>query len=201
MIFNTSTGFNVEMKDVSFLDAGIHENVALAGVRFDRSPNGNLFIEFKFSKNGMSFTHTEYEPTKFGDEPDEKLQEKADTQVKRIMQIMKVWYSLSVLSFTASNFETFGNWVATMMNAADKSILVRIKVVYNNSGYTGLPRYWKYTFIESMAVEAKNSKIKELGIDLFQRPEAGDKEVESKTSSQVFSATVGAAVPNGDTPF
>lgn len=114
---------------------------------------------------------------------------------------MKVWYSLSVLSYIASNFETFGNWVATMMNAADKSILVRIKVVYNNSGYTGLPRYWKYTFIESMAVEAKDSKIKELGIDLFQRPEVGDKEAESKTSSQVFSATVGAAVPNDDMPF
>ena len=44
-------------------------------------------------------------------------------------------------------------------------------------------------------------KIKELGIDLFQRPEVGDKEAESKTSSQVFSATVGAAVPNDDMPF
>ena len=201
MIFNTSAGFNVEMKDVSFLDAGIHENVALAGVRFDRSPNGNLFIEFKFSKDGMSFTHTEYEPTRFGDEPDERLQEKADAQVKRITQIMKVWYVQSMLSYVANNFETFGNWVATMMNAADKSILARIKVVYNNSGYTGLPRYWRYTFIESMAIDIKDSKIKELKIDLFQRPESGDNEIESKSSAQVFSATVGAAVPNDDMPF
>ena len=201
MIFNTSTGFNVEMKDVSFLDAGIHENVALAGVRFDRSPNGNLFIEFRFSKDGMSFTHTEYEPTRFGDEPDERLQEKADAQVKRITQIMKVWYDQSMLSYIANNFEAFGNWVATMMNAADKSILARIKVVYNNSGYTGLPRYWRYTFIESMAIDIKDSKIKELKIDLFQRPESGDNEIESKSSAQVFSTTVGTAVPNDDMPF
>lgn len=201
MIFNTSTGFNVEMKDVSFLDAGIHENVAFAGSRFDRSPNGNLFIEFRFIKDGASFTHTEYEPTKYGDESDEKLQEKADAQVKRIMQIMKIYYKQELLSFNASTFEAFGNWVATMMNAADKSILVRIKVVYNNSGYTGLPRYWKYTFVEPMTVDAKNSKIKELGIDLFSRPEAGDKEIETKSSSQVFSASVGSTTANSDMPF
>ena len=77
MIFNTNTAFNIQKKDVKFLDAGIHEDVSLEKVRHDRSPNGNMFIEFTFAKDGTFMTHTEYEPTKFQDQTDAEFEKKS----------------------------------------------------------------------------------------------------------------------------
>lgn len=95
MIFNTNVGFDVQTKDVKYLEAGIHENVKLVSARIAQSSNGNNFIEFLFDKNGAKTTHTEYEPKKYGDETDESLQSKVDGQVSRIIQILKCFYKKS----------------------------------------------------------------------------------------------------------
>lgn len=198
MVFNTSTAFNIEKKDVKFLDAGIHENVSLEKVRHDKSPNGNEFIEFTFSKDGASMTHTEYAPQKFPDQTEDDFNSKVNKQVARVLQIMEVFYDRSKLSFTADSFATFASWVVALMNSADKSKKVRLKVVYSQSGYTTLPKYAVYTFIESMDVTAQNSKIKKLGIDSFVRPEtaAPDNEQPVATAAEVFSPNPSQATMN-----
>ena len=53
--------------------------------------------------------------------------------------------------------------------------MLRIKVVYNNSGYTTLPKYAKYRFIEPMTIVDKNeSVIVKLNIDQFEKPVIAD---------------------------
>ena len=202
MIFNTNAAFDIEKKDVKFLDAGIHENVSLEKVRSDKSPNnGNQFIEFTFSKDGATMTHTEYEPQKYSDQSEEDFNAKVNKQVARILQIMEAFYDRSKLSFTADSFSAFSAWVSALMNNADKSNKVRLKVVYGPTGYTTLPKYAVYTFIEPMTVSAQNSKIKKLGIDSFVRPETvADREEPTKASSEVFSQ-VTAPVVSGEMPF
>ena len=67
--------------------------------------------------------------------------------------------------------------VVNLLNAANKDILLKVKIVYNNKGYTTLPTYCKFTFIEPMNLpEGQKSKITELNIDLFVRPVVADKE-------------------------
>ena len=202
MMFNTTTAFDIQKKDVKFLDAGIHEDVSLEKVRHEKSPNGNLFLEFTFSKDGASMTHTEYEPTKFPDQTQAEFESKINTQVARILQIMEVFYDRSQLNFNADSFSTFAAWVATLMNSADKTKKARLKVVYGNNGYTTLPKYAVYTFIESMDIAKDNSKIAKLGIDNFTRPETTqpDSEEKSTSSSAVFSSASTGQLEN-DTPF
>lgn len=202
MIFNTNNAFQLEKKDVSFLGAGIHENVEFAGVRNEKSANGNSFIEFKFIKDGAALTQTEYEPTKFGDQTDAEFESKANKQVARILQILSPWYSKEQLSnFTADSFEVFAKWVADLMNAVDKTKLVRLKVVYGQNGYTSLPKYAFYTFIEPMTIPTESSKISKLNIDSFERPIIGDKEQATKSSAEVFTAPAVAKPVNNDLPF
>ena len=199
MVFNTSSAFDIQKKDVKFLDAGIHENVSLEKVRYDKSPNGNEFIEFTFSKDGAAMTHTEYAPQKYNDQTEEEFNSKVNKQVSRILQIMEVFYDRSKLSFQADSFATFASWVVALMSNIDKTQKVRIKVVYSNTGYTTLPKYAVYTFIESMNVSAEKSKIKKLGIDSFTRPEtsAPDNEEPSQSAASVFSTPVVAEVQSG----
>lgn len=201
MVFNTSSAFDIQKKDVKFLDAGIHENVSLERVRHDKSPNGNEFIEFTFSKDGASMTHTEYAPQKYSDQTEEEFNSKVNKQVSRILQIMEVFYDRSKLSFQADTFSTFAGWVVALMNGADKSQKVRLKVVYSNTGYTTLPKYAVYTFIESMSVSSEKSKIKKLGIDSFIRPAAADADSEEQVTEAAAVFSVKKEDDGGEMPF
>jgi hypothetical protein len=198
MIFSTQNAFGVEKKDVAYLDGGIHEDALFVGVRKEKSTNGNLFIEFEFSKEGSKLTHTEWEPNKNEGQSDEDFNSKANNQVARILQIMGVFYSKEELqNFTFETFDTLYSWVKSLMDVVDKTKKLRIKAVYGQSGFTSLPKYAKYTFIESMDIPKDKSKIKELAIDTFKRPQLGDTEVNSQSSANVFGAKVEAAA----TPF
>jgi len=113
---------------------------------------------------------------------------------------MSVWYTKDQLSnFSYDSFEAFFKWVTDLMNAVDKTKLVRLKIVYGQNGYTSLPKYSVYTFIESMEIPTEKSKIAKLAIDLFERPVLGDKENAEKSSAEVFTAT--PTVANNDLPF
>ena len=187
-MYNTNKALQTERKDVAFLSAGIHENVALLNVRSEKSQNGNNFIEFKFTKDGSTLSHTEYEPKKFGTMTDAELTEKADKQAARILQIMGAFFTKEQLSnFEANTFTEFGEWVTRLMAVADKSKLVRLKAVYNNS-FVGLPKYNKYTFIEPMTIERDKSMIRELTIDTFIKPESGDVEEQSTSAASTFAS-------------
>ena len=163
--------------DSKYLDAGIHDNVKVEEASVRKSPTDKTFLEIKFTKDGKIMTHTEWEARKRDDETTESYEAKCDRQVSRMLQILKCFYPKESLVFTGSSFKEFVDWVAAMINAADKNKLVKVKIVYNDSGYTTLPKYSAFQFIEPMILpEGETSKIAKLGIDLFERPIVADKE-------------------------
>ena len=166
----------IEKNDTKYIPAGIQENVALKSARVTTSPQGNMFLEIVFEKDGATLTQTEWKPTKFGNMTEEDLQKKEDTQFSRMMQILLCFYKDEELVFNATSFADWAAEIADYLNKADKSKLLRVKIIYNNKGYTTLPTYAKYTFIEPMSVSKEDSAIVELGIDKFTRPVVADKE-------------------------
>lgn len=201
MIYSTELANKIETTDVlksKYLEAGIHDNVQLVGAKVDKSINGNIFLEIRFTKDSKELIHTEWESTKKPDESDEECQLRGSKQVKRIMQILSCFYPKQLLTFTGSSYKEFVDWVANLLNAADKNILVRVKVVYNRKGYTTLPNYCKFTFIEPMNLpEGETSKIAELSIDQFTKPIVADTEVR-EANPLLSTSTKGEA---DDLPF
>lgn len=191
----------IVMKDVAFLGAGIHDNVKFDSLRIDKSPiKGNYFIEFKFDKDGKTMTHTEWEPSRStpqGTLSEKEFLDKCDKQFRRLSQILKCWYSKEQLSFNGESFKELIDWVKEKLDNVDKSKLLRIKVVYNDKGYTTLPKYAAYTFIETMeAVEKGEGKITELGMDQFTKPVVADLEKSNPSPYAVAEGTV----DNNDNP-
>lgn len=201
MIYSTELANQIQESKNKYLEAGIHDNVKFVSARVDKSINGNIFIEFKFEKDEQTMTHTEWESTKKPIESEEDFQNRANRQVKRILQILSCFYPKEALVFAGSSFSEFANWVVNLLNAANKDILLRVKIVYNNKGYTTLPNYCKFTFIEPMNLpEGQVSKITELNIDVFVRPITADKETTDVNPLDKVDKGV-ADTQNDDLPF
>ena len=201
MIYSTKLANQIQESKNKYLEAGIHDNVKFVSARVDKSINGNIFIEFKFEKDEQTMTHTEWESTKKPMESEEDFQNRANRQVKRILQILSCFYPKEALVFAGSSFSEFANWVVNLLNAANKDILLRVKIVYNNKGYTTLPNYCKFTFIEPMNLpEGQVSKITELNIDVFVRPITADKETTDVNPLDKVDKGV-ADTQNDDLPF
>lgn len=201
MIYSTELANQIQESKNKYLEAGIHDNVKFVSARVGKSINGNIFIEFKFEKDEQTMTHTEWESTKKPMESEEDFQNRANRQVKRILQILSCFYPKEALVFAGSSFSEFANWVVNLLNAANKDILLRVKIVYNNKGYTTLPNYCKFTFIEPMNLpEGQVSKITELNIDVFVRPITADKETTDVNPLDKVDKGV-ADTQNDDLPF
>lgn len=166
----------ITKNDIKYIPAGIQENVALKSARVTTSPQGNLFLEIVFEKDGATLIQTEWKPTRFGNMTVEDVQKKEDNQFSRMMQILLCFYKDEELIFNSTTFEDWAKEISDYLNKADKTKLLRVKIVYNNKGYTTLPTYAKYTFIEPMTISKEDSTIVELGIDKFTRPVVADKE-------------------------
>ena len=183
--------------DVKFIPAGIHENVTLKSARVAESPTGLKFLEIVFEKDGATLTQTEWKPTKFEGMDDSALQKKEDTQFSRMMQILLCWYSDEQLVFNGTSFEEFSQEVVNYLNNADKSKKLRVKIVYNDKGYTTLPSYARYTFIEPMVLpEGQTSSITELRIDNFTKPVVADTETPVANLTSISTSSDNAD-PNG----
>lgn len=183
--------------DVKFIPAGIHENVTLKSARVAESPTGLKFLEIVFEKNGATLTQTEWKPIKFEGMDDSALQKKEDTQFSRMMQILLCWYSDEQLVFNGTSFEEFSQEVVNYLNNADKSKKLRVKIVYNDKGYTTLPSYARYTFIEPMVLpEGQTSSITELRIDNFTKPVVADTETPVANLTSISTSSDNAD-PNG----
>lgn len=200
MVFSTELAEKIEVNNGNkYLEAGIHDDVKLVSARAATSINSNKFLEIKFEKEGKELVHTEWEPTPNPTVSAEENQKKATNQVSRIMQILKCFYPKEALTFSGESYSEFINWVVNLLNAADKSKLVRLKVVYNSKGYTTLPNYAKFMFIEPMNLpEGQSSKISILGIDTIVKPNIiADKETVETNPLESTNTTSSA----NDLPF
>lgn len=194
-MYSKERASQVIKKDIKYIPAGIQENVALESARLAESPTGRSYIEIKFSKDGATMTRTEWEPRRTEMDTDETYQSKEDKQFSRVMQILLCFYKDEELVFNCSTFKEWATEVVNYLNKADKTKLVRAKVVYDDRGYATLPQYAAYTFIEPMTVET--SSIIELGIDRFTRPVIAD--VEKPADPLTVTSTTEEA--GSDLPF
>ena len=158
-----------------YMSAGIKDNVKLAEVRVDKSPNGNDFIEITFSdEDGRTVTMTEWKNkinSWIKDEAD--LQKNDDKQFGRILQILSCFYPDEALQVELDSFNSMINWVNTMLgNVIATNKPLRLKIVYNNSGYTTTSH--NGIFIEPMDVA--QTEIEKLPRDRFERPVVADQE-------------------------
>lgn len=181
MAYSKQRAASISKNDIKYIPAGIIEDVVLKSVRTEVSPNGNRFLEIIFEKDGATLVHTEWEPTLGGYvTTEEQLQTKMDKQYSRMLQILSCYYKDEETDFNGESFDQFAKWVTNMLNNVDKSKKLRVKIVYNDKGYTTLPNYAKYTFIEPMELpEGKVSSIAMLNIDQFTKPVVADKEVKN----------------------
>lgn len=202
MLYSTELANKIETIDSSnkYLEPGIQEDVSLVSARTEKSINGNAFLEVKFEKDGKSLAHTEWEPSKRETETDEDYQSRVSRQVKRVLQILSCFYPKDALIFAGATYKEFAEWAVNLLNNADKTKLVRVKIVYNNKGYTTLPNYCKYTFIEPMELpEGEKSKIAIMNIDQITRPVVADNE--QKEENPLENLTNTTTSTNDDLPF
>ena len=158
-----------------YMSAGIKDNVKLAEVRVDKSPNGNDFIEITFSdEDGRTVTMTEWKNKINSWIKDEtELQKNDDKQFGRILQILSCFYPDEALQVELDSFNSMINWVNTMLgNVIATNKPLRLKIVYNNSGYTTTSH--NGIFIEPMDVA--QTEIEKLPRDRFERPVVADQE-------------------------
>jgi hypothetical protein len=190
-IFSTKLVNDIAINDVSFLDAGIHENIKLQDIRIDKSPkNGNDYLELTFvNPEGKTLKETIWVPTKFAGQSDAEFEERNKKLMTRLMQILWSYYEKDSLEFTSGSWLDGFTWLKEKLDAKKEDILVRVKVVYGNPNeegkqYAQLPKYWQYTFIEPMTVE--KSRINKLSIDSFERVVKADKEQKTATGFDTF---------------
>ena len=190
-----------------YMPAGINEGVRIDKVEVKTSPNGNKMFDITFiNESGQTAVHTEWEPKMapwMKDKSD--LERNQARQYKKMMQILLCYYKDEQINFEGESFAEFANWIATMINVADKSKLLRLKLVYNKDGYTTLPTAVDDPFIEPMLLaDGEEYKIKINAKDVVVRPVVADKEIKNDnpfmtTTPEV--ATAAFSAPTNDLPF
>ena len=189
-----------------YMNAGINENVTLDKVEVKVSPNGNKMFDITFvNEQGQTAVHTEWEPKMahwMKDKTD--LERNQARQFKKMLQILLCFYKDEQINFEGEDFMSFADYIATMLNAADKTKKLRLKLVYNKDGYTTIPTAVDDTFIESMDITESNIKI--TAKDIVVRPVIADKETKNDnpfttmTAAPVFTKpTVAAAAFSNNT--
>lgn len=172
-----------------YMNAGINENVTLDKVEVKVSPNGNKMFDITFvNEQGQTAVHTEWEPKMapwMKDKTD--LERNQARQFKKMLQILLCFYKDEQINFEGEDFMSFANYIATMLNAADKTKKLRLKLVYNKDGYTTIPTAVDDTFIEPMDITESNIKI--TAKDVVVRPVIADKETKNDNPFTTMTAT------------
>jgi len=186
-MFSTELAKTITSKESSFMDAGIHDNIALVSYRLEKSPNGIDFIEFTYQNDlGQQLKQTEYAPSKFANQTDDEFKVSVAKKLKKIMDIVECFYTKGTQNFDAATYYDFCNWVVGLLDKADKTIKLRVKAVYQPNGYVSVPKQAQYTYIERMDVE--KTAIAKLSIDLFERPIVADKEETKANGLETFTS-------------
>jgi len=171
----------------TFIKAGIVEPLFLKNVVSDTGKNGSNFIAFYFEdEHGNKMSHTEFEPSSLIpiNEMDIKQREeflgKVENQKERIKQIIKAYLPNEKFNYKPDSFKEYAEIIVRILKGKCEDVPVRAKIVYNDKGFTTLPKYSKYKFIEPTSISKESSRISPLSIDVFTRPEKPAPNVHSK---------------------
>lgn len=171
----------------SYMPVGINTDVTLSEVNVNKTQNGRDFLEIVFSnKDDQTAKMTFWKNEKnMWVKTDEELQHRDDQQFGQILQLIDSFYETRPEA-EFNNFLEMINWVKeklTPMIEAKK--LLRIKVVYDNKGYTKVSTLG--IFVEPMTVT--ESQIKIFKKDLLERPVVADTEPATDPLSALNNAT------------
>lgn len=200
-MFSTKKAKEYNQTLSKFLSVGIHENVDIESVKLGTSPNkGSKFIEIVYVKDGQTVTKTEWEPQRWGNQTDKEFDAKNHNFIGRLQQILECYYDANdpAIECECETFDQLANWFINLINNRDKSVLVRLKVVYNKDGYTCTPDYSKYAFIEPMSADetwfttVKREKMVIRSNDKMERPIVADK---VQTVANPFQESTSTSVP------
>ena len=175
-MYNTKTAITGNNEDFisNYMKVGINDNVTLKEVNVNKTQNGRDFLEVIFSnENDQTAKMTFWKNEKnIWVKTDEELQHKDDQQFGQILQLIDSFYETRPEA-EFNNFLEMINWVKeklTPMIEAKK--LLRIKVVYDNKGYTKVSTLG--IFVEPMTVT--ETQVKLFKKDLLERPVVADTE-------------------------
>lgn len=152
--FGENTGASV------YLPGGIHQNVTLKSIDFEPAKEGaEKALRFKFEKEGMNFIHTEFKITKEGIERAAKLFQKSAKEVgadefkkqgERLKHLLVAFYPETKIQLTGDGWEDFCKKYLELAGDLFKGEQFRLKVIYNNKGYTTFPNRAISPFIQNM---------------------------------------------------
>jgi hypothetical protein len=172
----------------TYVQAGIQDNLKLVDVQFKTvERTGNQFLAFYFEdKLGNPLSYTEWPPKPSKPIEAMSLEEKSKYlefyigwpmgRLRQILEVFKGEIDYDKTPIEGNTFKEIVEKFIAVLGDSYKDKLVRVKVVYDNKGYTTLPKNPKFTFIEDMSVSKEDSKIQVLPGDLFERPAKGDVE-------------------------
>jgi hypothetical protein len=187
----------------TYVQGGIQDNLKLVEVKFQTvESTGNQFLAFKWENqqgNPLNYTFWQPKPSK----PIEAM----SAEEKRVFLEFKVGYPMGILrqlievykgkidwdkeNLSTNTFKEFADKIVALLGDSYKDKLVRIKVVYDNKGFTTLPKDPKFPFIESMDVPKEDTSIQIIeGKDVIVRPQMkGDVEIkEENPLNETFTA-------------
>lgn len=176
-MYDLTINIETEQSISTFLPPDIHENLRLARpegttpIVYEKSKNGNNFIAFYFlNPEGLTFVHTEYEPSS---DDSAVLTKKQANLTKRLLHIGKKLVDASAFKqIKTESFEQLAKSYIAIIGDNYKGKLLRGKIIYNNKNFTTFPNY--VPFLENMSIPKEQSKLK-MGAD--------DKVIKSKADT------------------
>jgi hypothetical protein len=183
-LYKINTGTLNASNAPTFIPAGIHTNLRMVDIKYGTTEKGNEFLAFYFeNEKGDKLSHTEWPPKPSKPISAMSVEEKRtfleyniEGQMARLKQIIEVFKKDP--SLEADNFKELAMQIIAFLGDSYKDKLIRVKVVYDNKGFTTLPKNARNTFIESADIAEDKSSIRQLPSDKFERPNKGDVEKE-----------------------
>jgi len=154
--------------DKTYIEAGIHENLTFTKVAYATTDKGKEYLTFEYTNGkGDKGTHTEWP---FAKEVTENTLFIIERQKGIIKQIGEAILGKGNFIIKGTSFADMAKKVVALLSPAIENKFFRIKVVYDNRGFTSLSSDPKWTFIEPMSIPLEESKIRILKKDKMERP-------------------------------
>lgn len=184
-LYNVDNTTKIASTTSTWIEPGIHENLKLVDIKYDKTKNGNEFLAFYVeNENGDKVSNTEW-PFTMRVPLDEMSDTQRDTalsiienqksKVRQIVEIFKPNFNIN-----AGSFKEFAEKTIDFLGDSYKDTLFRLKVVYDKRGYTTFAQSARFIFMESMDVAKEDSKIRIVPTDRMDRPEKDTADFGSK---------------------
>lgn len=209
-LYNVDKNTQTATSNSTWIEPGIHENLKLVEVKYDKSKNGKEFLAFYVeNEKGDKVSNTEWpfnmkkpldEMTAAEQETAISIIENQKSKVKQIVEVFKPNFNID-----AGSFKEFAEKTIAFLGEDYKDKLFRLKVVYDKRGYTTFAQSGKVRFIESMDTTKEESNIRLIPSDRIVRPpmekDQPSKEVNPLELSDLPEVSAAPALDTTDAPF